>query len=138
MFSIFTVHLKQRGRVRLLLTAPFIYGMIIPLVFVDLCATLYQSVCFPAFGIAHVPRKKYVQFVRRGVHLRWLDRFHCTYCSYANGVCAYLRAILIETEKYWCPIKYQARAGYLPPHPQHTYAEDGDTERLKKVLERGS
>jgi hypothetical protein len=30
-----------------LLTAPFIYGMILPFVVLDLCVTIYQAVCFP-------------------------------------------------------------------------------------------
>jgi hypothetical protein len=135
MFSIFGVHHAKRGRWRLVFTAPFIYGMVIPLALMDLCTSIYQRVSFPAYGIPCVPRKKYVQLVKRGLHLNALDRFHCAYCSYANGVCAYLRAVLIETEKYWCPIKYKARVGYEPPHPQKAYAEDGDTEALKKVLE---
>ncbi len=126
----------MQGRLRILLTSPVIYSMIVPLVFIDLCASLYQFVCFPAYGIARVPRKKYVQLVRRGLKLPWLDRFNCTYCSYANGVAAYVRAVLIETEKYWCPIKYISRPGYQPPHPQEAYAADGDVEGLKKVLGR--
>lgn len=34
-----------------LICAPFIYGMIIPLAFFDLCITIYQAVCFPIFRI---------------------------------------------------------------------------------------
>lgn len=137
MQSIFGEHAKRRGGVRLLLTSPFIYAMVIPLVLIDLCVSLYQNVCFPAYGITTVSRKKYVQLVRRGKSLPWMDRFNCTYCSYANGVCAYMRAVLIETEKYWCPIKYKARIGYTPPHPQGTYAEDGDLKTLETVLRDG-
>ncbi len=137
MISIFDEHRRRRGRFLLLVTSPVIYAMIIPLAFVDLCTSLYQNVCFPAYGIATVPRKKYVQLVRRGEKLPWLDRFNCTYCSYANGVCAYMRAVLIETEKYWCPIKYKARVGYQPPHPQGTYAEDGNLKTLETILKDG-
>ena len=134
MLSIYGAREEKRGKFRMLLTAPFIYSMVIPLVLIDACVTVYQAVCFPAYGIPLIPRKRYVQLIRRGVDLPWIDRFNCTYCSYANGVCAYLRAVLIETEKYWCPIKYKARAGYVPPHPQGNFAEDGDMEELKEVL----
>jgi hypothetical protein len=134
MKSISVERTRQRGHLRLLLTSPVIYAMIIPLVFIDLCATLYQTICFPAYGIPRVPRKKYVQLVKRGHGLWWFDQFNCTYCSYANGVAAYVRAVLIETEKYWCPIKYKMRVGYQPPHPQGTFAPDGDTDALEKVL----
>ncbi len=33
------------------LTAPVIYSLIVPLVFLDICVTIYQAVCFPAYGI---------------------------------------------------------------------------------------
>jgi hypothetical protein len=137
MFSISDEHVRQRGQIRLILTAPFIYAMVIPLGLMDLCISFYQFVCFPAYGIPWVKRKKYVQLVRRGDGLPWFDRFNCTYCSYANGVCAYMRAVLIETEKYWCPIKYKMRVGYQPPHPQGTYAEDGNLKELKTVIQGG-
>ena len=125
--------MERRGRMRLLLTAPLIYGMLIPLCFIDICASVYQWVCFPLYGIPTVRRKAYVGKIHRGMGITWLDRAHCAYCSYANGVCAYLRAVLIETEKYWCPIKYATR-GMKSPHPQTGYAEDGDTEGLQKLL----
>lgn len=136
MFSIAGQHIRERGKVRIMLTAPVIYGMIIPIVFIDLCATLYQAVCFRAYGVARVPRKKYIRLVKRGKNLPWNDRFNCTYCSYANGVAAYVRAVLIETEKYWCPIKYHLRQNstYHPPHPQRNYAEDGNIKELEQIL----
>ena len=39
------------------LTGPVIYGLIIPLLFLDLSVTLYQAVCFPIYKIAKVRRK---------------------------------------------------------------------------------
>lgn len=45
------------------LTAPFIYALIVPLGLLDLAMTVYQWVCFPAYGI---PR------VRRGRMSRWI------------------------------------------------------------------
>jgi hypothetical protein len=41
-----------------LLTAPVIYSMLLPLVLIDLWVTLYQSICFPIYGIARVPRRR--------------------------------------------------------------------------------
>lgn len=135
MFSIFEARKERRGRMRLLLTAPFIYGMAIPLCVMDLCTSVYQWVCFPLYGIPVVRRQAYVGKIHRGMGTTWLDRFHCAYCSYANGVCAYLRAVLIETEKYWCPIKYAAR-DMKSPHPQTGYADDGDIPALKETLKK--
>jgi len=128
--------MHKRGRWPLVFTAPFIYGMVIPLLFIDICTTIYQSVCFPIYGIPKVSRKKYVSAKHRGMGTRLLDRFHCAYCTYANSVAAYLRAVLIETEKYWCPIKYTLRSGVKVPHPQTGYAEEGDVEGLKEALKK--
>jgi hypothetical protein len=136
MFSIFGTHKRRRGQWALVLTAPFIYGMVLPLVFIDLCTTVYQSVCFPVYGIPKVLRKKYVHAAPRGMGTTWLDRFHCGYCTYANSVCAYLRAVLIETEKYWCPIKYALKNGIKSPHPQTGYANDGDIPALQEILKK--
>lgn len=138
MLSIGDARTRQRGLLRVWMVAPVIYAMIIPIVFLDLCASLYQAICFRAYGIKPVERKKYVLRVRRGVGLPFIDRFNCTYCSYANGVAAYIRAILIETEKYWCPIKYQANRGFIAPHPQPGYANDGDEKALKRALDEGT
>jgi hypothetical protein len=138
MFSIGHERIAQRGMFRIWIVAPFIYGMMIPLAFLDLCSTVYQTVAFPAYGIPCVVRRKYVRLAGRGAGMvKRIDRFNCMYCSYANGVIAYVRAIGMETEKYWCPIKYQARKDFLPPHPQTDYASQGDTERLAKIVKTG-
>lgn len=126
---------KQRGTLRVYASIPFIYGMIVPLAFVDLCVTVYQAAAFRCYGIPRIVRRKYVRWVGRGHGMvRWIDRFNCAYCSYANGVAAYLRAVLIETEKYWCPIKYAARGDFHVPHPQDDFADPGDEDALRKIV----
>ncbi|MFC3118573.1 hypothetical protein ACFOHS_11445 [Jhaorihella thermophila] len=37
------------------LTAPVIYGLIVPLVLLDIAVNLYQLICFPVYGIPRVP-----------------------------------------------------------------------------------
>lgn len=89
------------------LTGPIIYAMVIPLALLDLCVTFYQAVCFPVYRIAKVERKDYFVYDRR--HLEYLntfERFHCTYCAYANGLVAYAGEIVARTEQYFCPIKH--------------------------------
>jgi hypothetical protein len=85
-----------------------------------------------------VSRRKYIRRLHRGGQMihPW-DRFNCLYCSYANNVIAYVRAILIETEKYWCPIKYKARKDFTPPHPQDDYADPDDEKGLRKIVKGG-
>jgi hypothetical protein len=38
----------EQSRPQSILSIPFIYGMAVPLVFLDFCLTVYQHVCFPA------------------------------------------------------------------------------------------
>ena len=89
------------------ITAPVIYGLVIPLVLFDLCVTFYQATCFPIYKIARVRRADYIVIDRQ--HLRYLnafERFHCTYCAYINGLFAYACEIAARTEQYFCPIKH--------------------------------
>jgi hypothetical protein len=55
------------------LTAPVIYALIVPLALLDAFVTVYQLVCFPAFGIAKVHRSDYLIFDRNTLRTstRW-------------------------------------------------------------------
>ena len=90
-----------------LITGPIIYGMAIPLAFLDLFITLYQASCFPIYRIAKVRRADYIVFDRHQLgYLNFVERFHCEYCAYANGLIAYATEIVARTEQYFCPIKH--------------------------------
>lgn len=90
-----------------LVTGPIIYGMALPLLLLDLCVSFYQWACFPIYGIAKVRRSDYLVFDRHQLgYLNAIEKFHCTYCEYANGLIAYLTEILARTEQYFCPIKH--------------------------------
>jgi hypothetical protein len=45
-----------------ILIAPLIYAMIVPLLLLDLCVTIYQVVCFPVYQIQKVSRSDYLVF----------------------------------------------------------------------------
>ena len=93
-----------------LITGPFIYSLAVPLLFLDLCVTLYQAVCFPVYRIARVRRADYIAIDRHHLgYLNVIERFHCTYCAYANGLIAYTAEIAARTEQYFCPIKHARR-----------------------------
>ena len=97
-------------RPRNLITGPIIYGLGLPLVLFDLCITLYQALCFPIYRIARVRRTDYFVYDRRHLeYLNVIERFHCTYCAYANGLIAYTCEIAARTEQYFCPIKHAHR-----------------------------
>jgi hypothetical protein len=119
------------------LTAPFIYGMIVPLVILDICVTIYQATCFPIYGIAKVRRSSYIVFDHR--HLAYLnifDKAHCLFCSYANGLIAYTLEITARTEQYFCPIKHAHKI--LGSHARYAqfldYGEADDFQAKREAL----
>jgi hypothetical protein len=118
-----------------LLTAPVIYSLLLPLILLDLWVTLYQSVCFPIYGISRVPRRRYFAVDRHKLaYLNGIEQLHCTFCSYANGLIAYVREVAARTELYWCPIKH-ARTIPAPHGRYRLFFEYGDAERYRRHLE---
>jgi hypothetical protein len=90
-----------------LLVAPVIYSLLLPLLLFDAWLWVYQSVCFPVYGIRKVARRRYVVLDRGQLkYLNWIERFNCEYCGYANGLIAHAREIAARTEQYFCPIKH--------------------------------
>ena len=77
------------ARPLVVLTAPIIYSLIVPLVLLDLFVTIYQAICFPVYGIPKARRRDYLIFDRHHLaYLNALEKFNCAYCSYANGLIA--------------------------------------------------
>ena len=94
------------ARPAMILTAPAIYALIIPVVLLDLFVAVYQTVCFPVYGIPRVRRAEYMAFDREQLgYLNALEKLNCAYCAYANGVFAYssrgwvaYRAVLVSDQ----------------------------------------
>jgi len=118
----------SRARPMVILTAPFIYAVIIGFVVLDVLASLYQSVCFPVYGIRKVTRRDYIIFDRHQLaYLNALQKLNCLYCAYANGLLAYVSEIASRTEQFWCPIKHARRGRSV--HTRYTGdLENGDCE----------
>lgn len=116
------------------LTAPVIYSMIVPIALLDISVMVYQAICFPAYGIPKVSRRDYLVFDRHHLaYLNALEKINCAYCSYANGAVAFMREVAARTEIYWCPIKHARRV--LGPHPHyHGFADFGDAEAYRAKL----
>lgn len=116
------------------LTAPFIYSMIVPLALLDVWISVYQFVCFPIYGIQRVPRRKYLVVDRHKLaYLNAIEKTNCVYCGYANGLIAYVREIAGRTEQYWCPIKHARRAA--GPHAHyHEFVDYGDAAGYRREL----
>lgn len=89
------------------LTAPVIYGMIVPLALFDLCISFYQLTCFPIYGVARVRRANYIMLDHQHLaYLNIIEKVDCMYCSYAVGLVGYAQEITSRTEQYFCPIKH--------------------------------
>jgi hypothetical protein len=118
-----------------LMTAPIIYSMAIPLAVVDLFVTFFQASCFPIYGIARVRRRDYIAFDRHHLgYLNFIERFHCEYCAYANGLIAYVAEIAARTEQYFCPVKHARKV--LGTHRRYArFLEFGDSADFHARLE---
>lgn len=126
------------ARPLVVLTAPLIYGLIVPIILLDLSVMLYQSVCFRAYGIARVRRRDYLVFDRYHLsYLNVLEKVNCAYCSYANGAIAFAREVAARTEQHWCPIKHARRV--IGAHEQYReFLDFGDAESYRDWLAKVS
>lgn len=122
------------ARPLMLVTAPFIYVMIVPFALLDVLVSIYQRVCFPVYGIPAVRRRDYMVFDRGSLaYLNWIKKVNCLYCSYANGVISYVRELAARTEQYWCPIKHAKRV--LGAHDRYSkFADYGDAVSYQAEL----
>jgi hypothetical protein len=118
----------------IVLTAPVIYSLIVPVALLDLSVMIYQAICFPVYKIPKVRRRDYLVFDRHHLaYLNILEKINCAYCSYANGAIAFAREVASRTEVYWCPIKHARRV--LGPHPHYQgFADFGDAEGYREKL----
>lgn len=119
-----------------LLVAPVIYSLLLPFVLIDLWVTAYQRIAFPLLGIDCVPRRRYFRLDRHKLrYLNGIEKANCTYCTYANGVVAFVREVAARTEQYWCPIKH-ARPIPAPHGRYHLFFDYGDAAAYRNELER--
>ncbi|MFA7275813.1 MAG: hypothetical protein WC043_03310 [Pseudobdellovibrionaceae bacterium] len=123
------------ARLFMILTAPFIYAVLIPIVLLDALVSLYQCVCFPVYGIPKVTRGNYMIFDRANLnYLNAIEKINCAYCSYGNGVISYAREVASRTEQYWCPIKHARRV--LGAHARYSsFIDFGDATAYHDRLE---
>lgn len=124
----------RRTRPAVVLSAPVIYALILPLALLDVFVTIYQRVCFPVYGIERVRRADFIRIDRHHLaYLNALQKLNCVYCGYANGLIGYVQEVAGRTEAYWCPIKHAARIG-----AHHAYyaqfVDYGDAEGFEDGL----
>jgi len=112
-------HLRG-SRALVLLSAPLIYACAVPFLLLDLSVSIYQAICFPILGVPKVRRRDYLIFDSvRLAYLTAIEKVGCVYCSYANGLLAYIVEIAARTEQRFCPIRH---AHPVPrPHSRYPY-----------------
>ena len=118
-----------------LLSAPIIYMMILPALFMNAGLWIYQTICFPIYGINKVKWRDHVVFDRHYLkYLNLIERLNCDYCSYVNGLFSYAAEIGARTEQYWCPIKHAY--GKAQRHSRvHQFLDYGDADGYRTRLE---
>ncbi len=126
-------HYLLSSEIRHLLSAPFIYAMIVPAVVLDLFLTTYQFTAFPLYGIERVRRRDHIVFDRKYLgYLNLIQKLNCLYCSYVNGLFSYATEIGGRTERYWCPIKYARKLDQTHRHYAE-FADFGDAEGFVRL-----
>ena len=128
------LHWIVKSRPPTVVVAPVIYGLIVPLLFLDLGLSVYQAICFPVYRINKVRRSNYISMDRWHLsYLNFMEKFNCAYCAYANGLLAYGTEIAARTEQYWCPIKH-ARKILGTPARTRAFLAYGDGENYQLRL----
>lgn len=125
----------RRSPLATLVVAPAAYGLIVPLAVLDVGVTVYQLICFTAWGMQRIRRSDYVILDRhRLAYLNGIEKLNCLYCGYANGVIAYAREAASRSEQYWCPIKHALRV--RTPHPRYrSFVDYGDAQGFRARLD---
>jgi len=119
-----------------ILSAPVIWTYLLPIFLLDVVMRLYQLICFPIYGIPKVSRSDYIIMDRSRInYLNLIEKVNCAYCSYFNGVIAFIQEVAGRTEQYWCPIKHARRISTI--HSRYVkFLEYGDAEGYRNNLKR--
>jgi hypothetical protein len=130
------VRFLRDSNLLVLLTTPIIWFCVLPVIFLDLVITIYQTICFPVYGIPKVRRSDFILLDRqRLAYLNLIEKLNCQYCAYANGVFAFVTEVAARTEQYWCPIKHALRMKGV--HSRYQYFFDyGDAEGYRRGIEQ--
>jgi hypothetical protein len=106
-----------------------------PALFMDLVVTIYQAICFRAYGIPRVVRGDYFVIDRHNLqYLNPVEKMNCIYCGYFNGLIAYVQEIAARTEQYWCPIKHARKLASIHSR-YYKFIEYGDSATYQDRLE---
>lgn len=117
-----------------LMSTPIIYGALLPALLLDLYVGLYQLLCCPIYGIPRTRRRDYLELDRAKLpYLNLFEKAGCLYCSYFNGLVAYVQEVAGRTEQRFCPIQHKHKLKV--PHSRYArFVEFGDGEAYHQRL----
>lgn len=127
--------MKYKTRwLRHLISYPFLFVLIVPIVLIDLMGEIYHRISFPLYSLPYIKRSEYIVIDRHKLkYLNWFQKICCVYCGYANGYTRYASAIASETERYWCGIIH--KQGKMQPH-QKDFLPYDDEQAYKEFLNK--
>lgn len=132
-------HYWKKRKLRHLLSVPFIYGMIVPLIILDISTEIYHRIAFFFYKIDCVKRSKYIKIDRQRLsYLTGLEKINCMYCVYANGLLHYASMIAAKTEYYWCGIKHEQNNDFSSPQHHKNFLPYGDKNKFEKYVKKDS
>lgn len=120
-------------RILVYLSAPVIYALLVPMLFLNAALLIYQAICFPIYRIPKVQLREYVVQDRHILkYLNIIEKINCAYCAYGNGLMAYGSEIAARTEQYWCPIKHALNPGKTHSR-YHLFFDYGDPSYVENI-----
>ena len=130
---------NQKIRFRQIISLPFLWSLLVPLVILDIFLEIYHRIGFPLYGIHLVKRGNYVRIDRHKLkYLKWYEKIGCVYCGYANGLLQYAAIIVGITEKYWCGIMHKKHKGFVQPTHHKDFLEYGDENAFDENILRSA
>ena len=126
--TIFTAEIRE------ILSFPFIWFMLIPIILLDICLFIYQNTAIRLYKIPLTKRSDCIIFDRwQLAYLNWILKLDCIYCSYVNWLFQYWVEIAWRTEKYWCPIKHARKKSWSHDWEEY-FADYWNPEDFKKTF----
>jgi len=98
--------------------------------------SVYHSICFRIYGIPRVKRSDYIVVDHQSLaYLNWIEKLNCIYCSYFNGLIAWVQEIGARSEQYWCPIKHARKLSAIHGR-YHKFLTYGDSQDFQQRYEQ--
>ena len=128
---------ESNKRIRHMLSMPFIWAMIVPLVFLDITLYIYQQVVFYLYDLEYIKRSKHIKIDRHKLdYLDPREKLNCIFCGYGTGVIAYAAAIIAQTELYWCGIKHAKDPEFVAPDHHQKFAEYNNKKNFDRKYKK--